>query len=279
MPSKKVYDKLLNAGIRVDKCPYNRNDSLATEEDLSALFDVLSRIRDKNGNNPVITANAVVANPDFERIKASDYQNYFFEPFTHTLRKQPTHQNAFNLWKQGINAGLFHPQFHGREHVNVPMWLNLLRANNPVLNKAFDFGFWGLGPSIANTGNLNIQATFDALEKAELDPQKKAINEGLDLFESLFDYRSKSFIANNFIWHPDLNPVLANKGVTIFQGMKYQKLPILNGPKRRMVRHYLGERNKLKQLFLIRNCTFEPTQHREIDSVSACFNDIKNAFF
>lgn len=65
MPSKEIYDNLLKSGIRVDRCPYNRYDSLASEEDLSALFDVLTSFRDMNGNHPVITANTVVANPDF----------------------------------------------------------------------------------------------------------------------------------------------------------------------------------------------------------------------
>ena len=44
MPSKEVYDKLLNKGIRVDKCHYCSNDTIASEDDLSLLFDVLQNV-------------------------------------------------------------------------------------------------------------------------------------------------------------------------------------------------------------------------------------------
>lgn len=67
MPSREVYQKLLNKGYAVDRDAYNKYDSLASEADLSNLFDVLSRYKDKNGNSPVITANAVMANPDFKK--------------------------------------------------------------------------------------------------------------------------------------------------------------------------------------------------------------------
>ncbi len=43
MPSRKVYKHLLKNGIPVDKCPFSKYDSLASEEDLTALFEVLSK--------------------------------------------------------------------------------------------------------------------------------------------------------------------------------------------------------------------------------------------
>jgi len=46
MPSGEAYDSLLRKGIRVDLCPYNRNDSLATSEDLESLFHVLLKFKE-----------------------------------------------------------------------------------------------------------------------------------------------------------------------------------------------------------------------------------------
>ena len=78
MPSREVYDEFLRRGIRVDNDAYCRYDSLATKEDLTDLFDVLQSVKDKNGNHPVITANCVVANPVFDKIKESNFIfNYF----------------------------------------------------------------------------------------------------------------------------------------------------------------------------------------------------------
>lgn len=278
MPSKEVYEKLLEKCIRVDKCPYNQYDSLASEDDLNALFNVLIKFKDRNGNHPVITANTVVANPDFDKISQSDFKEYFFEPFTETLKKYPAHHNSFELWKQGMKEKLFHPQFHGREHVNIPMWMKLLQNNNSAFRMAFDNNFWGIGPSILNSGKINIQASFDAESITEILNQRRIIEEGVSLFRKIFGYKPKSFIANNFIWDESLNVILKVNGVDILQGMKYQKRPLLNETKHPLIRHYTGQKLK-EQVYLVRNCAFEPTLHPNIDSVSNCMYEISNAFY
>ena len=76
MPSKAVYSALLKEGIAVDKCAFNRNDTLASSEDLQALFDTLMSFKDINGNSPKITANTIVANPDFDKIRESNFEEY-----------------------------------------------------------------------------------------------------------------------------------------------------------------------------------------------------------
>lgn len=278
MPSEYVYYKLLKSGVRVDKCPYNKFDSLASEDDLDALFNVLKGYQDKNGHNPVLTANTVVANPDFEKIRFSGYNEYHYEPFIETFHKYAHHDNVFELWRQGINESIFCPQFHGREHLNITLWLSLLQRNEKTFRLAFDNGLWGLGPTIINTGRINIQAAFDATEKNEIIAQKEIIKDGLFLFEKLLGYKSKSFIANNYIWDSNLNDTLATNEVTIFQGMKYQLLPLIDSQRRSKIRHFMGERNQFDQVYLIRNCVFEPTLYPGIDSVSSCLKDIESAF-
>ncbi|MBS4058268.1 MAG: hypothetical protein KGZ82_13190 [Bacteroidales bacterium] len=278
MPSFETYQNLLRQGIRVDKCPYNRNDSLASEDDLSALFDVLSRFNDKNGNHPVITANTVVANPDFEKIRQSNYMDYHYEPFTETLKKIPVCYNALELWKQGMDYNIFHPQFHGREHVNILLWMKLLQSNTKIFRIAFDYGLWGLGKEIVDTGKINIQSAYDTLIKEDILFQKDILKEGLILFEQVFGFKSKSFIANNYIWDDKLNKTLSEGGVSILQGMKYQISPIYRNKSRRLIKHKTGEFNTLNQVYLVRNCHFEPSVFPETDSVISCMNDINNAF-
>lgn len=70
-----------------DALRYNTNDTLASANDFSALYDTLIKFKDFKGNHPVITAVSLVANPDFEKIKESNYQAYYWEPFTETLEK------------------------------------------------------------------------------------------------------------------------------------------------------------------------------------------------
>jgi hypothetical protein len=103
----------LHEGYAVNQRPYERYDSLASQEDLSMLFEVLTQFRDKYGHHPVITANSVVANPDFDKIRASHFQEYHYELFTDTLKRYGNHSGSFFLWKEGIREGIFIPQFHG----------------------------------------------------------------------------------------------------------------------------------------------------------------------
>jgi len=279
MPSVEVYQKLLGNGVPVDQSPYCRYDSLASSDDLELLFELLSGIKDHWGNHPVITANTVVSNPDFDRIRESGFSEYYCEPITETFKRYPKHTDCMDLWRSGNRAGIFHPQSHGKEHLNVRYWLKLLQEDIYHFRLAFDHGCWGLSSDVYPEMKRSIQASFDIENGIHLPVLEDSIREGLSLFEEMFGYRSESFIASNFIWSSKLNRVLSDEGVRYLQGMKYQKLPLLNGERRKMIRHYLGERNELGQYYLIRNCTFEPSIHGpEFDSVSDCLNGISTAF-
>lgn len=268
MPSRKVYEKLLSEGYRVDKKVYESNDSLAREDDLSALFEVLYKYKDKNGNHPVITANCVVANPDFERIKASNYQKYYYEPITETIKRYPECENSFALWRQGMASGLFHPQFHGREHLNVAHWMNALQ-NDEDTRHVFDYGIMGLFPKQDDNPNNLFQIALDD-RNFRLQPLTEILSEGLDLFEKIFGYRSTTFIAPCYTWNPVIEKTLFEQGVIGFQGKVYQKVP--GGAP---IRHYMGTKNKLGQIYTIRNASFEPTQGCDKND---CLYRIKCAF-
>jgi len=279
MPSREAYQRLLEGGVDVNNSAYCRYDSLASEEDLTLLFDLLLSVKDRNGRNPAFTANSVLTNPDFDKIRCDGFEKYHSENFTETLKRYPNHQNSFTLWKQGMEGGIFHPQFHGKEHLNVAFWLRLLRENWNDFQLAFDNECWGLSGDVYPGMGRSVQATFDYSEDEEIGQHHENIVSGLDLFEKVFGYRSLSFIANNFIWSEELNRTLADCGVRYLQGMKYQLLPTKKGGKRELIRHYTGEKNKLGQLYLIRNCIFEPSLRKEsYDNVGNCMKGIKTAF-
>lgn len=280
MPSRKVYRALLSGGIPVDRSPYCKYDSLASEDDLLSMFDVLRNYRDSDGRHPAVTANCVVANPDFEKIKKSKFCEYYYEPISDTFLRYPEHGNCLKIWKEGIDDNIFLPQSHGREHLNVPLWLSLLQNNNSIFRTAFENEMWGLSRDVIKGMPVSIQAAFDTKRRGEMNEHKKIIISALDLFEKLFQYRSESFIANNFIWHPDIEEAMNVKGIHYLQGMKYQKLPLMNHKKHHLIRHFLGEKNSFGQIYLIRNCQFEPSLKPEnYDNVGECIKSISNAFF
>jgi hypothetical protein len=279
IPSAEIYQKLVTNGVRVDHCPYTRYDALASEQDLNDLFSILMEFRDKNGNHPVITANAVMMNPDYEKIRDAGFRTYYGELFTETLKKYPAHGRSFSLWKQGMADNLFYPQFHGREHLNVKEWMTSLQKSDSVNRAVFEDRMFWPGSAEEEKGSVSIRAAFDTDDVADLESHREIIREGLERFDALFGYRSKSFIAPNFVCHPDLNETLAENGVHVLQGMKYQKLPLAGGEKREMLRRHHGQINEQRQVSLVRNCTFEPSQQpATYDSVDDCLKSIETAF-
>ena len=281
MPSIDAYKTLSKNTKAVKDNSYCKVDTLAASKDLEALFEVLTRVTDKNNNHPVITANTVVANPNFDKIRQSDFQEYTYEPFTETLKRYYPEGNTWQTWQEGMAAQVFHPQFHGREHVNVPWWLKKLQHNCPDALAAFNLGCWAIPNHKVEGLTRNIQASYDVDSKEEEAFVNQSVREGLQLFYQLFGYRSKSFIANNFIWCDSIERTLHENDVQYIQGMKYQKLPLLYSPqKRKMRRHILGSTNAYKQLYLTRNCVFEPSQkNNSDDNVKSCLKNIENAFF
>src|SRR5690606_9009195 len=135
-----AFRRLLKKGYPVDQCPYNINDALESNEDLEGLYEVLDSVKGADGKPAKFTANSLVANPDFGKIRGAGYQKYFFEPFTETLKRYPSHHRLMELYQEGIDKGLIQPQFHGREHLNVPRWMKALQKAEPAVLHAFDEG-------------------------------------------------------------------------------------------------------------------------------------------
>ncbi len=279
MPSREVFQLCLAAGYPVDRNSYERYDSIASEEDLELLFDFLSSFRDVHGNPPVITSNCLVANPDFDRIKADDFRTYHYELITETFKKYPRHARNFELWKQGMDAKVFHPQYHGREHVNVSLLMEALQKGDEATRFGFDHGMPGCipkGPEV--NGNHYVEALrYNSVQ--DKDEKLKIFMEGLSLFETLFGYRSESIIPPNYTWSPDFNGSVWAKGVRYIQGLRLMCEPVPGEPSKQ---HsiYLGKQNSLGQTYLVRNSLFEPSMSGLgiKDPVRRCLAEMKIAF-
>ena len=278
MPDLDTYNNLLSKGLRVYNCPFSKYDSLASEEDLSMLFEVLSGCKDIHGNNALLTANSIMANPDFEKIKSSGFREYHYELFTETLNKYPHHKGSFKLWKEGIEKKLFRPQFHGREHLYVERWMNALRMNLPETMIAFNLQMFGIGTTITSEKRKSYLAAFDIDRPEDVNPVKEYISEGLQIFIELFGYSSKSFVAPNFFWPSWLEKVLFDHGVLFLQTQRNQILPDIDSGKVKKIPHYTGQRNKYGQIYTVRNCIFEPSLYPKVDSLNTCLSHINDAF-
>jgi hypothetical protein len=279
MPSNEVFENLSRAGIDLtsdDGYRYNKFDSLETYEDLTALFDVLCSVKDYTGRYAVFTPASIVANPDFTKIRQSDFQEYFYEPFTDTLKRYPHCGDSFALWREGIDKRLFVPQFHGREHLNICVWMRALRSAHYRTLLTFENGMWGISTANDPAIKVEFQAAYDFIEPDDLMYQNEVIVSGLNLFEKLFGYRATYFVPPNSPFSTKLENVCFNQGIKYMFGSFIQTEPLGYG-KTGIRYHWLGQKRKSGLTYLTRNCLFEPDQSGR-DWVDNCLYEISVAF-
>lgn len=279
MPSLQVFENLIKAGIALlsdEGSRFNKFDSLATEEDLVSLFSVLESVQDATNRPAVFTPFVLVANPVFNKIRDTNFSEFIYEPFTETLLRYPGCETSFDKWKEGISHRLFVPQFHGREHLNVRIWLKALQGGNNGVLAAFENNMWGISTAGDSTIGTELQAAFDVLEADDLTYQKTVISTGLQLFRELFGYNARCFVPPNGPFNTSLEAVCYNEGIRYITTPKIHKDP-LPGVRKVTRLRWIGKQSNYGITYLTRNCYFEPSQPSK-DWVNSCLSDISSAF-
>lgn len=277
--SPEAHQALIDRGDGTDQDPFTRYDALASDDDLELLFDVLTAFRDCQGNHPIITANCAVANPDFDKIRESNFEKYYFEPFTETLKRHKSHENSFNLWQSGMDAGIFYPQLHCREHLNINQWLSDLRDGNKGLRFAFDHHMISGRSAITKNNKFAYMDAFNYCGSQSDHVLEEIAADAVALFKEIFGYESRSYIASCYVWSDSLERILAQHKIEFIQGGNYQLLPTDKGYGHFQKKtNRIGDRNRYDQLYLIRNCHFEPSMGKGSHEVDLCLAQINNSF-
>lgn len=263
MPSAESMKQMMAAGVHITPSRYNLLDTLEDDEDLTALFEVLQSVKGADGKSAVMSPFVNVANPDFEKIKASGYTEYFYEPFPATYKKYGRSANMMAIWKQGIEAGIFTPEFHGREHVSVQPWLKKLQEGDIQLQHALSYGFVAVGKVKGiHEYAQEFRPEFYFTEKRQESFLHKSITEGIALFENIFGYTPSSFMPSNSVFHPAFEETVFQSGVPFVVVSLKNPTPGAGGQltfSNFMMRQKI-QKGKLN--FYIRNCAFEPTDSK-----------------
>jgi hypothetical protein len=274
--SKKDYEAMLLKGLGVDCSNFSRFDSLESNSDLESLYELFFSHKDSSERPAVFTPMCLVANPDFELIKASGFKEYYYEPFYKTCEKYPKHDKVLNLWQEGMRQRLFVPALHGREHLNVFRWMRALQNNNEGLKLSFDHQSFGV--SWYKTKSLpEYLAAFTPDAESEIPAYTEIIETAAQLFKEICGYQPRYFIASNSSEPKSLEDVLNKVGVRYLTRYKLQRYPLGNGKFSNEL-NWLGKRNQHKQIILTRNCGFEPSDPSITDWVSHCLAEIDIAF-
>jgi hypothetical protein len=278
--SVEANQNMLKGGLNVASNHYNSFDSLESNKDLEILFSVLSEFKDSSGRPPVFTPICNMGNPDFNAIKSSNFQEYHFQPLEETLKEYPAHDNILSLWKKGIENRLFVPQLHGREHVNVNTYMRLLQSKDNGFRIAFENR--SVGASRYN-GNLypNYLGALHPKCKDEIKNMHFYLEEAGSLFNLYCGYKPTVFVAPNAEEPKELETTLRKIGIQYISRAKIRKYP-LGDNRFKIELNWLGKRNNLGQIYLVRNAFFEPVangiNNHVIDWGNNCLNEIDIAF-
>jgi len=275
--SRKDYDEMLAKGLEVDRSVFTKFDGLESNRDLENLFEVLSKYKDSTGRSAVFTPMCLVANPNFERIKASDFLEYHFENFAETCKRYPNHDRVVNLWQKGIAERLFVPALHGREHLSVSRWMKLLYEKNEGTKIAFDHESWGVSHYKGEEIPEYLGA-FHPDHKTDIPKLKEIIESAYELFLGNCGYAPTHFIAPNRESAKALDETFGKIGVKYLTLAKLRYYP-LGDDKYKLELIWLGKQNKkLDQFYITRNCGFEQVNPTSNDWVNRCMGEINNAF-
>jgi hypothetical protein len=276
---RQAFERMERAGLNLASSAYNSLDCLEKSEDLESLLGVISKHRDRFGGHPIFTLNTVVCNPDFERIAATNFQEYHSENLFASYHRYYD-QDLTLMWQQGINSQMIFPQFHAREHLNVNLWMLDLQRNVETTRFAFHNHFFGLRTKTSSPIQKHYVSAYSPESPEEFFDLQLRVADGLQIFQDLFGYKSTSFVGCNYVWPLALEPFLKDAGVRHFQTRLKRFSPDpQNSGKRTVIRHFTGQINAQTQTYGVRNVVFEPYANSSRNWVDSALKQIESAFF
>ncbi len=278
MPSSKTYHSLVKKIPTIQNDVYNKYDTIASSDDIEHIASSLASIKDIKGNHPVITCNFITANPDFEAIQKDNFQTYYYNSFDKTLIGTYG-ARIMDQWKEAINQKIFSPEFHGRDHVNIGRWLKKLKENEPEVKLAFAHGVFGIATSYEPPEYF--MATLDYPKNENTDIITTGLKEGYHEFYRVFEKKPTSFIAPCYIWDNRVEQTTKELGILGVQGKIIQLEPRHSQLEERKYKKRIrlfGSGNKLGQVYMPRNCFFEPASRPNFDWEGDCISRMKIAF-
>lgn len=276
VPSKQVRDSFIHDGIRLDNNIFSNFDSLESPADVEVLQKTLENgPNDKNGSRPKFTMLSLTHNPDFDKIRASGKKKYFNETVDSTFRRYG--YSTLDTLRQVFDQGLITAELHGREHLNIKMWIKALNDDRfGTTRKAFENDFYGIHPLIAGENRKDFQAAFELSDESEINEQKQILKEACSSFKDLYGITPRFFVPPNGPYNDALDNAIVNSGIEFISSAKRRLEPLRENKKRKRF-HYLGQKKSSGLTILTRNVIFEPCRGGD-EEINWALKSIEIAF-
>ena len=218
-----VYSDLISIGytdIVSEKLQPMYKNTLESETDLENLCNSLVKYKDSLGRFPVITANMIMSNPDFDRIKMNKFSNYFVIPITKGF---PSGWGDWSTvvrgWKKAIRRKVWVPEYHGFSHFNYRNWMRGLRNKDSRLLDFFDKRL------VTSSDEFRVLSEYgvhlgDAWVFQSYKEQFSDICNGLEIFNTLFRRYPRTTIPPNNVWNSSTYRAFSKANVRFIQSEK-----------------------------------------------------------
>lgn len=280
--SKEAVENMDDFGLDVRSRHFNAVDCLESNADLECLFELLASFKDFKGNTAVFTPMCIMGNPDFEAISKSDFQNYSFQPLDLTMKDYPNHNRLLELWREGDSGHLFCPELHGREHINVERYMEILKGHEGKQGLRYALSKKSIGVSrYKEMSYPNYLGALHPTTSSEIKNLHMYLKEASTLFQKYLKRKPRVFVAPNAEEPKELESTLKEIGIEYINRAKNRKYPLGDGVYKRE-RNFVGKVNEFHQTVLTRNCFFEPVawgdDRLSRDWIASCLKEIEIAF-
>jgi len=270
LDSKEAREKMDKDGLKV-YTRFDAYDTLETRQDLEALYDVLTSVKDKHGKHAVFTPFALPCNINFEAMAKEGYQRYIPENLPDTYAKlEERHPDAYTgawaLWQEGIEKGIMAPQFHGREHLNLKVFEEKLEKKGAeVLTALKNRSYTSLSEVNKPYG---YTAAFGFETNDDVESHKNILKDGIEKFVEVYGLRPSSFTPPAARFHNALEDLLRQRNITNIHRAFLEDKSL----------NYTGGIRKSGLKNIVRNVVFEPTANNRVDEVEQAVQQIESAF-
>ena len=271
-------DALKAKGV-VSNQRFDKLDALEGREDLRLLFETLSSVQDKNGQPACFSPYSLPCNINFEAIRESDFKTYAYEDVADTFTKlaavQEEYKGAWDMWQYGLDNGYLKPEFHGREHMNVSIFEELLALGNSELKTLINHNSYITIPAHKSYPH-GWSAAFAYRQEQEIERFAEIITTGIEAFKRNYGIMPVSFTPPAQHFPPQLDSEILNWGFKAMDRPYRQTRKISETASKSFTHKQEQLENGLIQV--VRNVVFEPTDDRGFDWVDYSFKQVEAAF-
>ncbi|NOQ13061.1 MAG: glycosyl hydrolase [Methyloprofundus sp.] len=242
---------------------------LKQQNALVQISELLSRFSDSKGQHPVMTLGIILAEPDIDKIKATDGQVYHKRTLADT-RYIP----LLEIIHKGVAQGVFSVHLHGMEHFWPASLMHSVDKNAKVKQ-------WLFANDNLQTEDLPSElqsrwvdsSCLPSSEHSEEDIYR-AIDEELRLYKNIFGQAANIVVPPTFVWTDIVEQAYAAQGIETMItpgrqciGRDKQGQPAPNG------RYFFNGEENEGLLFLVRDDYFEPALGHKAETVLQRISD------